>query len=337
MSHQGTVGWAYGTHLVPAGDAAGRVYATSAASLRERPRSTAATVGMIPSGAVVATTGVMSGEWQSVRCAGTWGWAYGPQLRTLTEAPTTRFHQPFTAGDASSVCHVYADGLDLEKPVGLAWFFDGDYFSADRSRVLRPDGTEMRGIAAEANRRNCVLVAVVTPRPVRDRLRLHVVEQPPAQRRLTPAAQRPPEGSVPVHLRRPPVDDRLLRRRRVHLHAPHGRAPVRGLARSGGDHRGRRNPPCLGGLHQPVLPTRPGDLARERRGRGRGDDPAHLVRPERRDDRRAAVQRGLLLPADAAERVPRAGVPTQKDPASVEAGSFVFVAAGGLDPPTSRL
>lgn len=165
MSHQGTVGWAYGTHLVPAGDAAARVYATSAASLRERPRSTAATVGVIPSGAVVATTGVMSGEWQSVRCAGTWGWAYGPQLRTLTEAPTTRFHQPFTAGDASSVYHVYADGLDLEKPVGLAWFFDGDYFSADRSRVLRPDDTEMRGIAAEANRRNCVLVAVVTPAP----------------------------------------------------------------------------------------------------------------------------------------------------------------------------
>ncbi len=165
MSHQGTVGWAYGTHLVPAGDAAARVYATSAAFLRERPRSTAATVGVIPSGAVVATTGVMSGEWQSVRCAGTWGWAYGPQLRTLTEAPTTRFHQPFTAGDASSVYHVYADGLDLEKPVGLAWFFDGDYFSADRSRVLRPDGTEMRGIAAEANRRNCVPVAVVTPAP----------------------------------------------------------------------------------------------------------------------------------------------------------------------------
>lgn len=169
LEHAGAVGWNYAPLLAPVPGADGpveRLYTTGRRGLKARPRAASENLTIMEPGVMMTATGVVSGEWVSVIHRGQVGWTYGPGVARVAEVPTTRLGATFTSSaGVTSTYHVYADDLDLERPLGITWFFDGDYFTASSSRVLQPTGTVMRGIAAEANRRNHVLVGVVSPAP----------------------------------------------------------------------------------------------------------------------------------------------------------------------------
>lgn len=69
----------------------------------------------------------------------------------------------FTHARRSSFYHVRADGIDYTKPVGVVFYMHGDYGSTRTSMLHNPTRADFRAIAAEANRRNMVLVAPNTP------------------------------------------------------------------------------------------------------------------------------------------------------------------------------
>ena len=62
----------------------------------------------------------------------------------------------------TSQYHVYADGVDFSKPVGVVFYFDGDYWSNDQSKVYNPAG-ELARMAASAAAQNMLFVPVISP------------------------------------------------------------------------------------------------------------------------------------------------------------------------------
>lgn len=61
--------------------------------------------------------------------------------------------------------HLYADGIDWNRDVGVLYYFDGDYYSQDPqySQIMQPRGAMLTSVAKDANSKNLVLVAVRTP------------------------------------------------------------------------------------------------------------------------------------------------------------------------------
>ncbi|NKX53970.1 hypothetical protein [Arthrobacter mobilis] len=79
-------------------------------------------------------------------------------------APRSATYQTYTAPNgASSKYHVYADGIDTSKPVGVVFVFHGDYSYPSQSYVHHPTGPTMTKMAAEAAKKNMIMVPVITP------------------------------------------------------------------------------------------------------------------------------------------------------------------------------
>ena len=67
--------------------------------------------------------------------------------------------------NVSSQYHVYADNIDWSQPVGVVFYFDGDYNrdGVDSSFFYHPEGDTMQGMANAAQKHNKVFVSVDTP------------------------------------------------------------------------------------------------------------------------------------------------------------------------------
>ena len=80
--------------------------------------------------------------------------------------PVTRSNQTFLSytspAGTTSQYHVYADGVDFSKPVGVVFYFDGDYWRNDQSKVYDPSG-ELAQMAASAAAQNMLFVPVISP------------------------------------------------------------------------------------------------------------------------------------------------------------------------------
>jgi poly(3-hydroxybutyrate) depolymerase len=73
-------------------------------------------------------------------------------------------YQSYTAPNGlSSKYHVYASGIDTRKPVGVLFVFHGDYSRPEQSYVHHPKGSVMKKMAAEAAKKNMIMVPVITP------------------------------------------------------------------------------------------------------------------------------------------------------------------------------
>jgi poly(3-hydroxybutyrate) depolymerase len=78
--------------------------------------------------------------------------------------PRSATYQAHTAPNgATGKYHVYADGIDTSKPVGVLFVFHGDYSRPEQSYVHYPNGSVMKKMAAEAARKNMITVPVITP------------------------------------------------------------------------------------------------------------------------------------------------------------------------------
>ena len=64
--------------------------------------------------------------------------------------------------NVSSQYHVYADNIDWSQPVGVVFYFDGDYNwdGVDSSLFYNPNGDTMQGMANAAQKHNKVFVSV---------------------------------------------------------------------------------------------------------------------------------------------------------------------------------
>ena len=58
---------------------------------------------------------------------------------------------------------MYADGIDWSQPVGVVFYFDGDYWNSNKSNVYNPDSNTMQQMAQIANEKNMVFVPVILP------------------------------------------------------------------------------------------------------------------------------------------------------------------------------
>ena len=80
--------------------------------------------------------------------------------------PATRTNQTFLSytspAGTTSQYHVYAEGVDFSKPVGVVFYFDGDYWRNDQSKVYDPSG-ELAQMAASAAAQNMLFVPVISP------------------------------------------------------------------------------------------------------------------------------------------------------------------------------
>ena len=73
-------------------------------------------------------------------------------------------YQNFTAPNGySSQYHVYANGIDWSRPVGVVFYFDGDYWSNDQSKIHSPNEGMLPAMGRIANARNMVFVPVISP------------------------------------------------------------------------------------------------------------------------------------------------------------------------------
>ena len=59
---------------------------------------------------------------------------------------------------------MYANNLDYSKPVGVVFYFDGDYWRNDQSKVYDPSG-ELAQMAASAAAQNMLFVPVISRTP----------------------------------------------------------------------------------------------------------------------------------------------------------------------------
>ena len=79
----------------------------------------------------------------------------------------TRTNQTFLSytspAGTTSQYHVYAEGVDFSKPVGVVFYFDGDYWQRDESKVYTPDEGMLAAMGKIANARNMVFVPVILP------------------------------------------------------------------------------------------------------------------------------------------------------------------------------
>ncbi len=58
---------------------------------------------------------------------------------------------------------MYANNLDYSKPVGVVFYFDGDYWQRDESKVYTPDEGMLAAMGKIANARNMVFVPIISP------------------------------------------------------------------------------------------------------------------------------------------------------------------------------
>ena len=81
--------------------------------------------------------------------------------------PATRTNQTFLSytspAGTTSQYHVYAEGVDFSKPVGVVFYFDGDYWQRDESKVYTPDEGMLAAMGKIANARNMVFVPIISP------------------------------------------------------------------------------------------------------------------------------------------------------------------------------
>jgi len=133
-------------------------------SMFSLPRPNSLRIASIPRGATVVATGrtASSGAFAQVRYNGRQGWVMSHYLGAVA-VPTTQINQQFSYGSKSSLYHVRAGGLDFSRPVGIAWYFDGDYGRRGRLIVSNPDTGQMLELEREACARNFVLIGVETP------------------------------------------------------------------------------------------------------------------------------------------------------------------------------
>ena len=104
-----------------------------------------------------------------------------PSLSQVANAQTAQVAQPAVAGSTvpvtcsnqtflsytspagtTSQYHVYAEGVDFSKPVGVVFYFYGDYWRNDQSKVYDPAG-ELAQMAASAAAQNMLFVPVISP------------------------------------------------------------------------------------------------------------------------------------------------------------------------------
>lgn len=84
----------------------------------------------------------------------------GPRARTMNSATYQSYTSP--AGTTSQY-HVYANNLDYSKPVGVVFYFDGDYWQRNESKVYTPDEGMLAAMGKIANARNMVFVPIISP------------------------------------------------------------------------------------------------------------------------------------------------------------------------------
>ena len=82
------------------------------------------------------------------------------RARTMSSATYQSYTSP--AGTTSQY-HVCANNLDYSKPVGVVFYFDGDYWQRDESKVYTPDEGMLAAMGKIANARNMVFVPVISP------------------------------------------------------------------------------------------------------------------------------------------------------------------------------
>ena len=54
----------------------------------------------------------------------------------------------------NSQYHVYANGIDWSKPVGVVFYIDGDYWRNDQSKIHSPEQGMLPAMGRIANARN---------------------------------------------------------------------------------------------------------------------------------------------------------------------------------------
>lgn len=164
----GRRGWVHSTMLrqktvsAPAPVSGTWLQAKVSTPLRRSPSPSGQVRRTLAAGAGLKATGNVSGAYTGVVFGTMVGWVATADLRPLP-VPVTQFYQRHTHGGLSSYYHVYADGIDWSKPVGIAWYFDGDQSYRDQLIVGKPETGQMKAMGAEANRRNMVMVGVESP------------------------------------------------------------------------------------------------------------------------------------------------------------------------------
>lgn len=79
------------------------------------------------------------------------------------EAPTMPRDVSFYNEFDGSYYHVYAQEIDWEQPVGVVYYFSGDFFRKSESEFHHPRGATLRTLADEAAARNMLLVVPKSP------------------------------------------------------------------------------------------------------------------------------------------------------------------------------
>lgn len=77
--------------------------------------------------------------------------------------PATTYFKPFSAHGMQSSYHIYTDGIDRFKPVGVVFYFGGDYWKTSETWVHNPGGSQLKAMAAQARKKNMILVVPISP------------------------------------------------------------------------------------------------------------------------------------------------------------------------------
>lgn len=144
---------------------------TKYTAMRSTPSWSGAWIRGLDAGTVVMLTGNASNGWMEISLDSRRGWVHSTYLQTISDPPVisdnakpvTKFYQRHTYGTKSSYYHVYANGIDWSKPVGISWYFDGDQSFRDQLIVGNPEYGNMKQMGYEANRRNFIMIGVESP------------------------------------------------------------------------------------------------------------------------------------------------------------------------------
>lgn len=90
--------------------------------------------------------------------------AEAPVVQVATaNPPATTYFKPFSAHGMKSSYHIYTDGIDRSKPVGVMFYFGGDYWKTSETWVHNPGGSQLKAMAAQARKKNMILVVPISP------------------------------------------------------------------------------------------------------------------------------------------------------------------------------
>ncbi|WP_315276478.1 hypothetical protein [Kocuria carniphila] len=90
--------------------------------------------------------------------------AEAPVVQVATaNPPATTYFKPFSAHGMKSSYHIYTDGIDRSKPVGVMFYFGGDYWKTSETWVHNPGGSQLKAMASEARKKNMILVVPISP------------------------------------------------------------------------------------------------------------------------------------------------------------------------------